>query len=146
MRTRARKGHAKIANGTAPLAKLAKPLNAAGPEARGGRSAGTSHRAERRSIVNGGYGIGIEHTTATTTAAKPLNTTHAATHTDSGTVLSSGLPARWSPMGAEYAPPAAPPGTDRSSAIRVPMGRPARRSLAGRAHGPAVAAHRDNAA
>ena len=49
-------------------------------------------------------------------------------------------------MGSEYVPPAAPPGTDRSSAIRVPMGRPARRGLAGRAHGPAVAARRDNAA
>ena len=64
---------------------------------------------------NGGYGIGIEHATATTTAAKPLNATHDATHTDSGTVLSSGLPARWSPLGAEYVPPAAPPG--RAGAI-----------------------------
>ena len=52
-------------------------------------------RRERWTIVNGGYGIGIEHTTVTMEAAKPLNTTHAATHTDSGTVLSSGLPARW---------------------------------------------------
>ena len=76
----------------------------------GGQAAGT-----RRPIANGGYGIGIEHATATTTAAKPLNATHDATHTDSGTVLSSGLPARWSPLGAEYVPPAAPPG--RAGAI-----------------------------